>query len=109
MVLVVCNPEQAMYILYASIYTSDVYKAETPFGFAAACSGAVALPIETDEISSSLSDHGARKCMKMRPQEMLVGIPGRKFPRIARNLEAVQPALKHKYIYFRDKPVPENS
>jgi len=108
-VLVICNPKQAMDILYASIYTSDVYKAETPFGFAAACSGAVAQPIETGEVSFSLSDHGARKCMGMKTCELLVGIPGGKFLKIVRNLEALQSALKYKYIYFRNKPVPEKS
>ncbi len=50
------------------------------------CSGVVAFPFLTGEVVYSLGDLGARRFMKLKDEDIFVGIPAELLPDIVENL-----------------------
>lgn len=83
-VLVICNAKQGMQIAEASAYDSG--RRTTGLTGPPICSAVVAAPFLTGEVVYSLGDTGARKYMKLKDEDMFVGIPAEQLPVIVDNL-----------------------
>ena len=83
-VVLICNAKQGMQIAEAFAYESG--KRTTGLTGPPICSAVVAAPFLTGEVVYSLGDTGARKYMKLKDEDMFVGIPGELLPDIVENL-----------------------
>jgi len=94
-VVVICNPKQAMYIIRGhSFETGDIVMGAT---MPSTCSSVVARAYLTGELSPSLGCFGARTFMKVKTEEMFMGIPIEILPKLVDNLESLlegRPDLK---------------
>lgn len=87
-VVLVCNPRQAMEIAEASAYETG--------GRAAGltgppiCSSIVAAPFLTGEVVYSLGDTGVRKYMRVRDEDVFVGIPAELLANVLENLATMR-------------------
>jgi uncharacterized protein (DUF169 family) len=86
-VVLVCNAKQAMQIAEASAYESG--KRITGLTGPPICSAVVAAPFLTGEVIYSLGDAGARKYMKLKDEDMFIGLPVELLSGIVENLEKV--------------------
>lgn len=83
-VVLVCNAKQGQRVSEAFAYESG--KRTTGMTGPPICSSIVAAPYLTGEVVYSLGDHGARKYMKLRDEDLFVGIPAELLPTINENL-----------------------
>lgn len=84
-VVLICNAKQGMKIAEAFAYESG--KKTTGLTGPPICSAVVAAPFLTGEVVYSLGDSGARKFMKVKDEDIFVGIPAELLPDIMENLE----------------------
>ena len=72
-VLVICNPKQAMYLIRGHTFeTGDIVMGAT---MPSTCSTVVSRPYLTGELSPSLGCFGGRTFMKVKTEEMFIGFP----------------------------------
>jgi uncharacterized protein (DUF169 family) len=83
-VLLVCNAKQGMQIAEAFAYETG--KRTTGLTGPPICSAVVAAPFLTGEVVYSLGDTGARKYMKLKDEDIFIGIPAELLPDIVENL-----------------------
>jgi uncharacterized protein (DUF169 family) len=83
-VVLICNSRQGMKIGEAFAYESG--KRTAGLTGPPICSAVVAAPFLTGEVVYSLGDHGARKFMKVKDEDIFVGIPAELLPEIVENL-----------------------
>ena len=89
-VALVCNAKQGMRIAEAFAYESG--DRATGLTGPPICSGIVAAPFLTGEVVYSLGDNGVRKYMKIRDEEIFVGIPAELLSEIVENLGKLKPS-----------------
>lgn len=83
-VVLICNAKQGMKIAEAFAYESG--KKTTGLTGPPICSAVVAAPFLTGEVVYSLGDPGARKFMKVKDEDIFVGVPAELLPDIVENL-----------------------
>jgi len=83
-VAVICNAKQGMIIAEAFAYETGG-RAHGLTG-PPICSSIVAAPFLTGEVTYSFGDHGARKYMDIKDEEVFVGIPGELLEAVIENL-----------------------
>jgi uncharacterized protein (DUF169 family) len=83
-VALICNAKQGMIIAEAFAY--DTSKRATGMTGPPICSSIVAAPFLTGEVTYSFGDHGARKNMNIKDEEVFVGIPGELLKDVIENL-----------------------
>ena len=83
-VVLICNAKQGMIIAEAFAYESG--KRTLGMTGPPICSSIVAAPFLTGEVVYSFGDHGARNNMKIKDDEVFVGIPAELLPCITENL-----------------------
>lgn len=83
-VVLICNAKQGMQIAEAFAYESG--KRTTGLTGPPICSSIVAAPFLTGEVVYSLGDAGARKYMKLKDEDIFIGIPAELLPDIVENL-----------------------
>jgi uncharacterized protein (DUF169 family) len=83
-VILICNAKQGMRIAEASAYESG--KKTTGLTGPPICSAVVVAPFLTGEVVYSLGDSGARKSMKVKDEDIFVGIPAELLHDIVENL-----------------------
>ncbi|MCD1295591.1 hypothetical protein CUJ83_11335 [Methanocella sp. CWC-04] len=91
-VLIVCDPAQAMKIMEAVTYDTGGYVSGRTGP--ATCSVAVAQPYLSGDVTYCVADVGARDFMKLEDNEMIVSIPGEKLPGIVNNILEREGAFK---------------
>lgn len=104
-VLFVCNPFQAMRIIGLDVFDSGILKT---YIFGAACQTSITVPLVTGKISLSLIDVTARRLGKYRKEELIVGVPFNKLPRMMENIEksicgTFKPEYRLKDILYWEK------
>ncbi len=87
-IVLVCNARQGMLIAEAFSYESG--KRTLGMTGPPICSSIVAAPFLTGEVVYSLGDHGARNNMKIKDEEVFIGIPAELLPCIVENLEKLK-------------------
>jgi len=87
-VVLICNAKQGMEIAEAVAYESG--KLTRGLTGPPICSAVVAYPLVTGEVVYSLGDMGARRSMKVRAEDIFVGIPAELLPDIVENLEELR-------------------
>ncbi len=83
-VVLICNAKQGMKIAEAFAYESG--KKTTGLTGPPICSAVVVAPFLSGEVIYSLGDSGARKFMKIKDENIFVGIPAELLPDIVENL-----------------------
>ena len=83
-VVLVCNAKQGMRIAEAHAFESG--ERATGITGPPICSAIVAAPFLTGEVIYSLGDHGVRMYMKLRDEDIFVGIPAELLSEIVENL-----------------------
>ncbi len=83
-VVLICNAKQGMKIAEAFAYESG--KKTTGLTGPPICSAVVSAPFLTGEVVYSLGDSGARKFMKVKDEDIFVGIPAELLLDIVENL-----------------------
>ncbi len=83
-VIIIGTPSQVSRILFLNGF--DTGEVEAIHG-EPLCSGAIAAPITTARIGISFLDVSCRTFGKYRPEEMVVGIPYQRLPRIIENID----------------------
>ena len=86
-VVLICNAKQGMQIAEAYAYESG--KRTTGLTGPPICSAVVAAPFLTGEVVYSLGDTGARKYMRLKDEDIFIGIPAELLPGIVENLGKV--------------------
>lgn len=83
-VAIICNAKQAMILLEAYAYENG----KRAMGMAGPpiCSSIVAAPYLTGEVTYSFGDHGARNYMRIKDDEVFIGIPAELMSTIMDNL-----------------------
>jgi uncharacterized protein (DUF169 family) len=89
-VVLICNATQGMKIAEAVAYESG--KNATGLTGPPICSAVVAFPYLTGEVVYSLGDMGARRSMKVKDDDIFVGIPAELLPDIVNNLGKLRSA-----------------
>lgn len=84
-VLIVCDPEQAMKLADAALFEAGGYVGGMTGP--ATCSVAVAYPYLAGQVNYCLADVGAREYMKLAPGELIVSVPGEKLGELVKNLK----------------------
>jgi uncharacterized protein (DUF169 family) len=84
-VVLICTAKQGMEVAEAVAYESGKHT----WGLTGPpiCSAVVAYPFLTGEVVYSLGDVGARRSMKVKDEDIFVGIPAELLPDIVENLE----------------------
>lgn len=87
-VVLICNAKQGMEIAEAFAYKSG----NRIMGLTAPpiCSAIVAAPYLTGEVVYSLGDSGARRFMKIKDEDIFIGIPAELLSSIVENLEKLK-------------------
>lgn len=83
-VAIICNAKQGMIIAEAFAYESG--KRTLGMTGPPICSSIVAAPYLTGEVTYSFGDHGARNYMKIKDEDVFVGVPAELLQSIAENL-----------------------
>jgi uncharacterized protein (DUF169 family) len=83
-IVLICNARQGMLIAEAFSYESG--KRTLGMTGPPICSSIVAAPFLTGEVTYSFGDHGARNYMKIKDEEVFVGIPAELLSGIIENL-----------------------
>ena len=83
-VVLTCNATQGMKLAEAFAYESG--KHTTGLTGPPICSAVVASPFLSGEVVYSLGDMGARRFMKVKDEDIFVGIPAELLPDIVQNL-----------------------
>lgn len=101
-VLFVCNPFQAMRIIGLEVFDSGILKTHI---FGAACQTSITVPLVTGEISLNFIDPTARRLGKYRKEELIVGVPFSKLPRMIENIEksswgTLEPKYRLKDVFY---------
>jgi uncharacterized protein (DUF169 family) len=86
-VVVICNPEQAMRLIMSTEWETGISKARGLSG--SICSTVIAAPYLEGEVTYSLGGGGTRVNMKLRDEEMFVGIPAELLKGLVKNLEQI--------------------
>ena len=89
-VVLVCNAKQGMRI--AEAYAFESGERATGMTGPPICSAIVAAPFLTGEVVYSLGDNGVRRYMKIRDEEIFVGIPVELLSEIVENLGKLKPS-----------------
>jgi len=87
-VVLICNAKQGMIIAEAFSYESG--KRTLGMTGPPICSSIVAAPFLTGEVTYSFGDHGARNYMKIKDEEVFIGIPAELLQCITENLEKMK-------------------
>jgi len=85
-VIIVCNPEQAMLVLWA--YSYDFGEPVRGYTGTATCLSTFIEPYLTGKPSFSLGDPGGRHIIQLTSDEVVVSIPAKLFRRMVKNLSA---------------------
>ena len=86
-IVLICNAKQGMLIAEAFAYENG--KRTLGMTGPPICSSIVAAPYLTGEVTYSLGDHGARNNMKIKDEEVFVGIPAELLIDIVENLKKI--------------------
>jgi uncharacterized protein (DUF169 family) len=84
-VFLVCNSQQAMFILHANAYDAGSHGLGADSG--PICSSMAAAPYITGKVTYGFGDIGSRRNMEIKPDEVMVSIPGSDLERVVMNLE----------------------
>lgn len=95
-IFLVCNAQQAMFILHANAYDSGSHGLGADSG--PICSSMAAAPYLTGEVTYGFGDVGSRRNMDINPDEVMVSIPASDLERIIINLEEMKTKT-----FFRDE------
>ncbi len=88
-VVIICNPEQAMQLAQAMVYTLGG-RFEADFaGIQSICADAVAGPYTTKRPNITLGCSGSRKYAGIRPDEVIIGLNGENIGCVVNALEAI--------------------
>ncbi|MFZ0442968.1 MAG: DUF169 domain-containing protein [Methanobacterium sp.] len=88
-VVIICNPKQAMQLAQAMVYTLGG-RFEADFaGIQSICADAVAGPYTTKRPNITLGCSGSRKFANIKPDEVIVGINGENIGCVVNALEAL--------------------
>ncbi len=88
-IIIICNPEQAMQLAQAIVYTIGG-RFEADFaGIQSICADAVAGPYTTKKPNITLGCSGSRKFADIKPYEVIVGINGENIGSIVNALETL--------------------
>ncbi len=88
-VVIICNPKQAMQLAQAMVYTLGG-RFEADFaGIQSICADAVAGPYTTKRPNITLGCSGSRKFANIKPDEIIVGINGENIGCVVNALEAL--------------------
>jgi len=87
-VVLICNAKQGMLIAEAFAYETG--KRTLGMTGPPICSSIVAAPFLTGEVTYSFGDHGARNYMKIKDEEVFVGIPAELLINIVDNLKKMK-------------------
>ena len=87
-VVIICNAKQGMLIAEAFAYESG--KRTLGMTGPPICSSIVAAPFLTGEVTYSFGDHGARNYMKIKDDEVFIGIPVELLTCIVDNLKKMK-------------------
>ena len=88
LVFVLCDAKQGMELLHANSYDSGaraVGADSSPI-----CSSMAAIPYLTGKVTYGFGDVGSRENMNLRPDQVMVSIPGSDLARIVANLEQMR-------------------
>jgi len=86
-VIVILNPEQAMWICIAATYFTGERLEFSTSGHNSLCSDCMVVPHQTGKMNISFGDYGCRGSTEICDSEMFVGIPWGLMPRIVEALE----------------------
>ncbi len=84
-IVLICNARQGMLVTEAFAYENG--KRTLGLTGPPICSSMVAAPYLTGEVTYSFGDHGARNYMKIKDEEVFVGIPAELLNEIVENLK----------------------
>jgi uncharacterized protein (DUF169 family) len=88
LVFIISNSEQAMMILHANAYDSGSHGLGADSG--PICSSMAAIPYLTGKVTYGFGDIGSRNNMELKPDDVMVTIPGADLERILANLKDMQ-------------------
>ena len=88
LIFIICNSEQAMMILHANAYDSGSHGLGADSG--PICSSMAAVPYLTGKVTYGFGDIGSRNNMELKPEEVMVTIPGVDLERILSNLREMK-------------------
>ena len=87
-VFIISNSEQAMMLLHANAYDSGSHGLGADSG--PICSSMAAIPYLTGKVTYGFGDIGSRNNMELKPDDVMVTIPGTDLKRILANLKEMQ-------------------
>ncbi len=87
-VFIISNSEQAMMLLHANAYDSGSHGLGADSG--PICSSMAAIPYLTGKVTYGFGDIGSRNNMELKPDDVMVTIPGTDLERILANLKDMQ-------------------
>jgi len=87
-VFIICNSEQAMMVLHANAYDSGSHGLGADSG--PICSSMAAIPYITGKVTYGFGDIGSRNNMELKPEDVMVTIPGADLERILTNLKEMK-------------------
>ncbi len=93
LVLIVCNPKQAMMIFQGYAYTFGEPKNLSFFGNQATCADLLSKPFYNNDINMSLMCEGTRKYGRYRDDELGISMPADLFHYVAQGVYKVLPSV----------------
>jgi len=88
-VVLLCNPQQAMLIAQANVYELHSRNIADFSGIQSLCGDAVAAPLIRGTINFTLGCSGSRKFAKVHEDELIVGVPMKLLPDLVRAVKKI--------------------
>lgn len=88
-VVLLCNPRQAMLIAQANVYELHSRNIADFSGIQSLCGDAVAAPLIRGTINFTLGCSGSRKFAKVHEDELIVGVPMKLLPDLVRAMKKI--------------------
>lgn len=88
-VVLLCNPQQAMLIAQANVYELHSRNIADFSGIQSLCGDAVAAPLIRGTINFTLGCSGSRKFAKVHEDELIVGVPMKLLPDLVRAMKKI--------------------
>jgi len=88
-IVLLCNPQQAMLIAQANVYELHSRNIADFSGIQSLCGDAVAAPLTRGTINFTLGCSGSRKFAKVHEDELIVGVPMKLLPDLVRAVKKI--------------------
>jgi len=88
-IVLLCNPQQAMLIAQANVYELHSRNIADFSGIQSLCGDAVAAPLTRGTINFTLGCSGSRKYAKVHEDELIVGVPMKLLPDLVRAVKKI--------------------